>query len=170
MKKYITLAALLTAGTAFANAGEVNLNPTYNATTENNGLASPATLNENGISTTDVWNYEFNEWHGTYAQKSLTNQAGVTQGGVLSLQLGNAASIDKGNFLAVKFKLEEFETPTSLSFTYEKASHWGEDSSTFACNYVCELYGFNDSGESMSLGSWTQEVKRTDSLNEDKYV
>ena len=96
MKNYITVAAFLAAGAAFANAdvNAVVLTPT-----------GPGETGENasGIAAEDVWGYDLYAWHGTWENEALVNQVSFSEGS-LSLQIG-AASDGAGNFAAVKFAI-----------------------------------------------------------------
>ena len=144
MKNYITVAAFLAAGAAFANAdvNAVVLTPT-----------GPGETGENasGIAAEDVLGYDLNAWHGTWENEYLVNQVSFSEDS-LSLQLG-AASEGEGNFAAVKFAMDAAGTAT-LTFDYEYASTWGS-AQNLVVNYVCTVYGFTEDGTSVQLASET---------------
>ena len=142
MKKHITVAALLAAGSMFANADVISLDPAGNGTTGQNAA---------GIAAEDVWGYDLNAWHGTWENEHLANQVSFSEDS-LSLQIG-AASNGAGNFAAVKFAMDAAGTAT-LTFDYEYASKWGS-AQNLVVNYVCTVYGFTEDGTSVQLASET---------------
>ena len=142
MKKHLTAAALLAAGSMFANADVISLDPTGSGTTGQNA---------EGIAAEDVWGYDLNAWHGTWENDALVNQVSFSEGS-LSLQIG-AASDGAGNFAAVKFAMDAAGTAT-LTFDYEYASTWG-GTKNLVVNYVCTVYGFTEDGTSVQLASET---------------
>ena len=143
MKKHITVAALLAAGSMFANADVISLDPAGNGTTGENSA---------GILPSDVWGYDLNAWHGTWENEWLANQVGFSAENGISMQLG-AASEGEGNFAAVKFAMDAAGTAT-LTFDYEYASTWG-GTKNLVVNYVCTVYGFTEDGTSVQLASET---------------
>lgn len=144
MKKYITAAALLAAGSAFANA--LDLTP----------KAIETGTNANGITTEDVSSYNELVWHGTWEKNDLANQVGVANN-ALNLQIGAVASNGTGgNFAAVKFTWPE--APTTLSFDIEKNSTWGGSLNNFTAEYTCTVYGFASDGGATEIGSWNKAM------------
>ena len=143
MKKHITVAALLAAGSMFANADVISLDPAGNGTTGENSA---------GILPSDVWGYDLNAWHGTWENEWLANQVGFSAENGISMQLG-AASEGAGNFAAVKFAVDATGEAT-LTFDYEYASTWGV-AKDLVVNYVCTVYGFTEDGTSVQLESET---------------
>ena len=142
MKKHITVAALLAAGSMFANADVISLDPAGSGTTGQNA---------EGIAAEDVWGYGLKAWHGTWENQHLANQVSFSEDS-LSLQIG-AASDGAGNFAAVKFAMDAAGTAT-LTFDYEYASTWGS-AQNLVVNYVCTVYGFTEEGTSVQLASET---------------
>ena len=144
MKNYITVAALLAAGSAFANAdvNAVVLTPT-----------GPGETREevSGIIAADVWDYDLNAWHGTWENEHLVNQVSFSEGS-LSLQIG-AASDGAGNFAAVKFAMDAAGTAT-LTFDYAYDSKWGR-AQDLVFDYDCTVYGFTEDGRSTLLAAET---------------
>ena len=144
MKNYITVAAFLAAGAAFANAdvNAVVLTPT-----------GPGETGENasGIAAEDVWGYDLYAWHGTWENEALVNQVSFSEGS-LSLQIG-AASDGAGNFAAVKFAMDAAGTAT-LTFDYAYDSKWG-NAQSLVFDYDCAVYGFADDGTPTLLAAET---------------
>ena len=144
MKNIIAITTLLAAGTALANAAEIDLTPSSITTG----------LNASGITAADVWGYSnVGAWYGTWETKDLVNQVGVSESG-LNLQIGAVASNNSGgNFAAVKFEVGESQIPVALSFDFERSSSWGN---SFSCKYVCTVYGFSADGVSSEIGNWNK--------------
>ena len=142
MKNYITVAAFLAAGSMFANADVISLDPAGNGTTGQNAA---------GIAAADVWDYDLNAWHGTWENEHLVNQVSFSEGS-LSLQIG-AASDGAGNFAAVKFAMDAAGTAT-LTFDYAYDSKWGR-AQDLVFDYDCTVYGFTEDGRSTLLAAET---------------
>ena len=147
MKNIIAITSLLAAGMALANAAEIDLTPS-SITTE---------LKASGITAANVWeNFNVGAWHGTWENKYLKDQVGVSESR-LNLQIGAAASNNSGgNFAAVKFEVGESQIPVALSFDFTKGDQWGDNISSFSCKYVCTVYGFSADGVSSVIGSWNK--------------
>lgn len=145
MKKYLSVALLLPLGVWTANAETIDLNPdTLTGTTK-----------AAGISAADVWGQTAFTWFGTWERDALADQVSVNTSEAvnqLSVQIGNAAPLNKGNYAAVKFTAED--PLASISFDVTKNTQWGTGINNFSCLYSCNVYGFDETGNATEIGSW----------------
>lgn len=150
MKKTLTV-LLVSAG--MASAAQINL-----LSTDDFVLCSDSddVLDAEGISVAELYGYDCNKWYCTYQQTNLNDQSIVTADG-LTLQLGNAAALNKGNYAAVRL---EADSLLSLSFDVSCSNVWGGDNSAFTADYHCCVYGYDSEGSATLLGSWEKTIKR----------